>query len=100
MKKQLVQFNFPGMTEKQYDQIIDELRKTGHSDIPGRIHHVSTIQNNGCQVIGVWESRELFEDFNGKILQPILNKLGIRQVQPNITPVYYEYSGVNVKVNQ
>lgn len=99
MKKQLVQFNFTGMSVQQYDQVMDELRKTGHSEIPGRIYHVSTIQDNGMQVIGVWESREAFDNF-GKIIQPIFNKLGVRQVQPTITPVYYEYVGVEAHVNQ
>lgn len=99
MKKQLVQFNYAGMTVQQYDQIMDELRKTGHSEVPGRIHHVATIQDKGMQVIDVWESREAYDNFNN-ILMPISNKLGVRQVQPTITPVHSEYSGVGVNVNQ
>lgn len=99
MKKQLVQFNFHGMTAQQYEQIMDELRNTGHSEIPGRIHHVSTIKDNGIQVVGIWESREAFDNFT-QIIRPIFSKFGISPVQPTITPVYYEYSGMEVNVNQ
>ncbi|HEY3369326.1 MAG TPA: hypothetical protein VGK10_00680 [Prolixibacteraceae bacterium] len=94
MEKQLVQFKFPGMTEKQYDQVMDELRRTGQQSPAGRIHHVSSFQNDNCLVLGVWESREAFDTFNMNVLKPLLSKLGIRQAQPTISSVYYEYSGV------
>ena len=99
MKKQLIQFNFPGMTAHQYEQVMDELRNTGHSEVPGRIHHVSTVQGNNIQVVGVWESREAFDNF-GTIIQPIFRKFGVPQVQPTITSVYYEYSGIEGSANQ
>lgn len=97
MRKQLIQFTFPGMSEKQYDQVWDELRRSGHSNPPGLIHHVSSFQNNNCLVFDVWESSEAFDIF-GNVLLPILNKLGIRQVQPTITPVHYEHSGVEANI--
>lgn len=93
MKKQLIQFNFPGMTERQYDQVWDELRKIGHTNPQGLIYHVSSFQNNNCIVCDVWESQEAFDRF-GKILMPIMDKLGIRQVEPKISSVYYDYSNV------
>lgn len=98
MKKQLVQFDFKGMTAQQYNQVMDELRNTGHSEIQGRIHHTSIVKDNGIQVVGVWESPETFENFT-KIVIPIFNKFGITPVQPTITPVYYEYSGIEVHAN-
>ena len=93
MKKQLVQFNIPGMTEKQYDQVWDELRRVGQSNPTGLIYHVSTFQGKNCVVCDTWESTEAFDRFS-KTLIPILNKLGIREVQPKISPVYFEYSNV------
>jgi hypothetical protein len=99
MKKQLVQFNFPGMTAQQYEQVMDELRRTGHSEVPGRIHHVSAVQGNSIQVVGIWETRETFDNF-GKIVQPIFEKFSVPQVQPTITSVYYEYSGVGANGSQ
>jgi len=93
MKKQLIQFNIPGMTAKQYDQVWDELRRAGHSHPSGLIYHVATFQGKNCVVCDVWESEEAFTKF-GKILNPIFNKLGIRQVQPTMNAVYNEYSTV------
>jgi hypothetical protein len=98
MEKQLVQFNFPGMTAQQYEQVMDELQNTGHSEIQGRIHHVSVVKDNGIQVVGVWESQEDFNSFTN-IVMPIFNKFGIAPVQPTVTPVYYEYSGMEANVN-
>ena len=92
MAKQLVQFNIPGMTAKQYDQCWDELRKAGMSNPPGLIIHVGCQQGNNWVVADVWESLEHFSKF-GETLMPILNKAGVAQVPPIITPVYYMLEG-------
>ena len=93
MKKVIVQFNTPGMTVKQYDQTWEELRKAGHSNPSGLLHHIGAQQGNNWVVVDVWESVEAFNKF-GETLMPILAKLGVTQVQPVITPVHYEYTGV------
>lgn len=98
MNKQLVQFNFPGMTEKQYDQVWNELRRIGHANPAGLLHHVSAFHNNNCLVFDVWESREAFDKF-GKILMPILYKMGIEEAKPMITPVLKEISFVETTIN-
>ena len=92
MEKQLVQFNVPGMTAGQYDQCWDELRKAGQEHPDGLIYHVGAQQGNNWVVVDVWESLEQFNKF-GETLMPIMNKVGITQVPPVITPVYYELSG-------
>jgi len=99
MNKQLVQFTFPGMTEKQYDQIWNELRRAGHSNPSGLLYHVSSFQNNNCLVIDVWESPESFEKF-GKVLMPILYKVGIDEPKPIMTPVLNEISFAEAKINR
>jgi hypothetical protein len=99
MKKQLVQFNIPGMTERQYDQIWDELRRVGQSNPVGLIHHVATFQGKNCLVTDVWESSEAFERF-GKTLSPIMTKLGVPDTQPTISPVHFEYSGVEAHASR
>lgn len=91
MNKQLVQFNFSDMSEKQYDQVWDELRRVGHANPSGLLHHVAAFQGNNCLVFDVWESSEAFDKF-GKILMPILNKLGIKEAKPMMTPVLKEMS--------
>jgi hypothetical protein len=93
MKKQLIQFNFSGVTEKQYDQVWDELRRVGQSHPSGLIYHVASFQGSNCQVVDVWESLNAFEKF-GKILTPIMRKIGIPETQPNVRTVYNEYSTV------
>ncbi len=95
MKKQIVQFNIPGMTAKQYDQCWEELRKVGKTNPSGRTFHVGGQQGNNWVVVDVWESMEAFNKF-GETLMPILSKLGVNMVPPVITPVHYEHSGVEV----
>jgi hypothetical protein len=92
MKKVMVQFSFPGLTAKQYDQAWDELRKSGHEHPEGLLHHVGAQQGTNWVVIDVWESKEDFNKF-GEILMPILKKINAPQVQPLITPVHFEMSG-------
>ena len=88
----MVQFNIPGMTARQFDQAWDELRKAGHEHPVGLIHHTAAQQGNNWVVVDVWESPEYFSKF-GETLMPILNKIGVTQVPPVITPVYFELSG-------
>jgi len=93
MKKQLIQFNFSGVTEKQYDQVWDELRRVGQSHPSGLVYHVASFQGRNCLVTDVWESKDAFDRF-GKTLLPIMQKIGIPDTQPTIRPVYNEYSTV------
>ena len=95
MKKVIVQFNIPGMTAEKYDQAWVELRKAGLSAPLGLHHHVGAQQGNNWIVIDVWESANAFHNF-GETLMPILRELGVavEQVKPVITPVHYEYEGV------
>ena len=92
MKKVMVQFSFPGVTSKQYDQVWDELRKAGQDHPNGLIHHVGAQQGSNWIVVEVWETKDYFNKF-GETLMPILKKVGIPQIQPVITEVYYELSG-------
>lgn len=97
MKKVMVQFSIPGMSVKQYNQCWDEMRKTGYSNPKGLLHHVGAQQGNNMVAVDVWESEEAFNEF-GKVLMPIFVKMGVTPVQPEITPVAYEYSGVEAGV--
>ena len=91
MNKQLIQFSFKGVTEKQYDQIWNELRRAGHSNPAGLLYHVASFQNNNCLVFDVWESPEAFEKF-GQVLMPIMYKVGIDEPTPIMTPVLRDIS--------
>ena len=92
MKKIMVQFNFPGMTLKQYDQSWEECKAAGYEHPKGLLHHVGGMQGNNLVVTDVWESQEAFDKF-GNVLMPILKKAGFANVKPVIIPVHYEYAG-------
>ncbi|UEG49378.1 hypothetical protein LK994_12120 [Ferruginibacter lapsinanis] len=92
MEKVIVQFSFPGVTAKQFDQAWDAIRNAGYEHPAGLIHHVAGQQGKNWVVVDVWESEEAFMKF-GETLMPILNKIGIPQVAPLITPVYFELFG-------
>lgn len=93
MKKQLIQLNFSGVTEKQYEQVNDELRRIGQLEPSGLIHHIASFEGRNCQVTKLWESKDAFERF-GKTLMPILHKLGIPDTKPILRTVYNEFSTV------
>ena len=92
MKKVIVQFSFPGVTSKQFDQAWDELRNAGVEHPEGLVHHVAGQNGNNWIVVDIWESEEAFRKF-GETLMPILSKAGVPQVAPVITPVYFELAG-------
>ena len=97
MKRVVVQFNFPGVTAKQYDQVWNELRRAGQANPVGLHYHVGAQQGNNWLVVDVWDSAEAFNKF-GETLMPILKKAGIAadQIKPMVTPLYYEYEGALV----
>lgn len=92
MKKVLVNFEFPNLSPEQYDQVWDELRRSGHENPKGLITHAGAQSDSGFVVFDVWESEEAFREF-GKILTPVLSKQGVSQVQPRILPLRFMYSG-------
>ena len=93
MEKQLIIFKFPGVTSDQYDQCWEELRNAGMEHPHGLIHHVGAQSGNDWVVADVWESLEAFEKF-GETLMPIVAKIGVPMVQPEISAVHFELFGV------
>jgi hypothetical protein len=87
MQKVIAQFNIPGMTSKQYDQVIKDLRAAGHERPGKRIYHVAAEMPGGWFVIDVWESAEALSEFAG-ILMPILVNNSVTPPQPALLPVH------------
>ena len=98
MKKVIVQFNFPNLSVGKYDKIWEEIRGLGYSNPKGLLHHVGGIQGNDLIVCDVWESLEAFNKF-GEVLMPLMGKLGFPNVKPIITPVHYEYGGLQADIS-
>ncbi len=87
MQKVITQFNVPGMTAKQYDQVMKDLAAAGHAEVKERISHVATEIPNDWLVIDIWKSGEALNEFAG-ILMPIFIKNGVTPPQPTVLPVY------------
>jgi hypothetical protein len=98
MKQIVVHFEFPNTSQKQYDAVWDDLRKSGHSNPKGLIFHVGAPKaDGGLFVTDVWESEEAFKEF-GKILFPLIEKHDVSKAQPTIMPAYYVYEKEQTKV--
>jgi hypothetical protein len=87
MQKVIAQFTIPGMTSKQYDQVIKDLRAAGHERPGKRIYHVAAEIPDGWFVTDIWESPEALTEFSA-ILMPILVKNGVTPPKPALLPVH------------
>jgi hypothetical protein len=90
--KVMVQFDFPEMTSKQYDQVWQDLRAAGHENPKGLVHHIGAPTDKGWKVVDVWENVNKFNEF-GRLLMPILSKNGVPNTQPIVSPLHFEYKG-------
>lgn len=82
-----VLYEIPGLTQDQYDKIIETLQSEGIT-APGRIYHVAGPMEGGWRVVDVFESREAFEQFIGGSLGPVMQKLGIAPPPLKFSPVH------------
>ena len=82
----VVVFDVPGQTVNQQDQLIKELEAAGLGSPKGRLYHVNYSKEGGMSVVEVWESDELRDQFV-QGLGPLLQKLGLPSVEPQIYPV-------------
>ena len=76
-------FDVKGMTEAQYEQILDGLKKAGQIDNPARLYHVAFKTPEGLKVIDVWSDAEAFQAA-GQTLVPIIMSTGLTPPQPLI----------------
>jgi hypothetical protein len=91
MNQVTVYFDFPTVTQKQYESVWDELKASGHSHPKGLIFHVGArSKNGGLFVTDVWESEQAFKDF-ANVLTPIIQKKGLDMVEPEILETYNVY---------
>jgi len=82
-----VEFNFPGLTVQQYDEIEKKLAEKDLSAPDGRKFHVAAPSETGLFVVDVWESAEKFNAF-GKSLMPVMEAVGASPAQPTIREVH------------
>jgi hypothetical protein len=88
-----VLFDFPGVTQAQYDRanalLTGGKNLSSLADWPtqGVLLHVAGPTANGFRVVDVWESEAAFQAFGQKLV-PILREVGFPDVAPQFFPAY------------
>jgi len=88
-----VLFEFPGVTQAQYDETLKKLKPEGAftslADWPvkGVQVHVAGPTETGWRVLDVWDSEDDLKAF-AAVLMPILKTAGFPDASPQIFPVH------------
>jgi hypothetical protein len=80
-------FETPGVTQQQYEEVIQRLEAAGEGAPAGRLYHVAGPTETSWRVVDVWESQEQFDRF-GQTLLPILQEVGFPPLEPQPWPVH------------
>ena len=80
-------FEAPGVSQQQYDQIIQQLEAKGLGAPDGRLYHVAWNTPQGWRVLDVFESEEKLGKFSEALL-PIIEAVGATPPQPQIFPAH------------
>jgi hypothetical protein len=78
---------WPGVTQAQYDAVIQELDLGGRV-APGGVFHVAGPMEGGWRVVDVWESQEVFDTFLREKLGQALQHAGVQPPQVQAWPVH------------
>ena len=79
--------NFPGVTQEQYDTVMEQLNLSGRMP-PGGISHAAGPTDEGWRVVDVWESQEAFETFLHERLYQAMQNAGLPRPQIDTWPVH------------
>jgi hypothetical protein len=88
-----VLFEFPGVTQEQYDEVVRRLTDGGTlnslSDWPvdGVLAHLAGPTPDGWLVMDVWESEAAFGSF-AEHLMPHAQAAGLPAIEPKIFPLH------------
>jgi len=83
----LALFTTENMTEEKYATVLRRLTAAGAGAPAGRLHHTCYGDPQRLQVVDVFDTPAHFEAF-GKVLQPILDDVGVRLLPPDIRPIH------------
>jgi hypothetical protein len=89
MSKIIAIFELTGFTQKNYDDIVAELKASGGFPNDDRPSHVAFQKGDNWCVIDVWNSEEALTQFGQNTLFPIFAKLGLVPQPPQIFPVHH-----------
>lgn len=79
-------FEAPGMTSKQYNDIMDELRSNGQFPDKNCLSHVAYHVGESLHVVDVWSSPEALMEYGQHALFPIFARLQITPPVPQVFP--------------
>jgi hypothetical protein len=85
-------FENPGMTQEQYDQVVETLQRDGKT-AQGRLFHLAGPMEGGWRVLEVWESQEAWDKFLRETLGPLLQGAGAPPPHQQLWPVHNSLSG-------
>lgn len=78
---------FPGVSQEQYDAVMEELDLGGRMPAGG-ISHAAGPTEDGWRVVDVWESQEAFDAFFREKLGRAMQNAGVPQPQLQTWVVY------------
>lgn len=87
MKKIVAVFNIPGMTAKQYDNVMQDLAAAGAKQQAARPYHFAAPSKNGWTVVDIWDSAEALNEFAGTLV-PLLVKNGVTPSEPQVMELH------------
>lgn len=96
MGKVVIYFELAGMTYKEYDAVMNELKTQGKEFNGKRPVHVAFDNSGRWSVVDVWDSAEAFGEFAATTLAPIFSKLGLNPPQPAVVPLH-NYLGLKAE---
>jgi hypothetical protein len=88
MGKVVIFFELAGMTHKEYDAAMNELKAQGKTLNENRLAHIAFNKDGKWCVVDVWDSAEAFTEFASTVLAPAFSKLGLTPPQPGVYPLH------------
>ena len=82
----VMSMRWQGVTQEQYDAVMDRLGLDDDPPSGGRIH-IAGFDGSAMRVVDVWDSQDAFESFMGSRLQGVIQEVGI-EGEPQVE--YYE----------
>ena len=89
MSKVVALFELSGFTQKNYDDIVAELKATVGFPNEDRPAHAAFQKGDKWCVVDVWNSEEALMKFGQNTLFPIFAKLGLTPQPPQVFPVHH-----------
>jgi hypothetical protein len=83
---------WPGVTQEQYDAVLEEL-DLDQNPADGGLLHLASLTPDGLRVVDLWETVEAFDAFSQERMMPAVQNAGIEsEPRIDIFPVHNMYA--------